>query len=371
MKKNILFVGLDVDDKSFHGCGLMVGAGFDKEFKVSPTTSALVKKLLDWKREFGADEVHLCYEASYIGFTLQRALAEKGFFCDVVSPSSIPRTYGNVVKTDRIDARKLASFYSKGLLSFVTVPDKTQEEVRDLLRTRQYILHQLSEIRCHIQSLLRRQGRHYKQERGCAVYWTRNHLSWLEDVIEKSPGSFGQNIKLLYEQMKRLGETLKEYDVIIDELAVRPEYQKKVKALTVYKGIKNIWAMTLIAEIGDVTRFSHPSQLASWAGLDIREYSSGGSNNRFGITKFGNRFVRTALVEINQKGFRSTTVGKELKTRRKDAPTEFIQIADRCHKRLHKKGFRLLMGGKHPNKVKVACAREMVGFIWESLKAAA
>lgn len=186
MSKNILFVGLDVDDKSFHLCGLKAGAEFDKETKVSPTTNALTKKLLDWKREFGAEEVRICYEASYIGFTLQRALAEKGFGCDVVSPSSIPRTRGNSVKTDRIDARKLASFYSKGLLTFVSVPDKTQEEVRDLLRTRQYVLHQLSELRSHIQSLLRRNGRHYKEERGCGVHWTRNHLSWLEEVVKKA-----------------------------------------------------------------------------------------------------------------------------------------------------------------------------------------
>lgn len=371
MNKNILFVGVDVDDKSFHGCGLMAGAGFEKEFKVSPTTAALTKKLMDWKREFGADEVRVCYEASYVGFTLQRAITENGFICDVISPSSVPRTFGNTVKTDRIDARKLASFYSKGLLSFVSVPDKTQEEARDLLRTRQYILHQRTEIRGHIQSLLRRQGRHYKQERGAGVHWTRNHLCWLEDVIKKSPGSFGLNLKLLYQQMKWLEHTLKEYDVLVDELATRTEYQKRVKALTVYKGIKNIWAMTLITEIGDVNRFSHPGQLASWAGLDIREYSSGGSSNRFGITKFGNRFVRTALVEINQKGFRSTSISKVLKARRKDAPPEFIQIADRCHKRLYKKSHRLLFGGKHPNKVKVACAREMVGFIWESLRAAA
>jgi len=171
--------------------------------------------------------------------------------------------------------------------------------------------------------------------------------------------------------MKWLEHTLNEYDVLVDELASREEYQKKVKALTVYKGIKNIWAMTLITEIGDIKRFSHPGQMTSWAGLDIREYSSGGNQNRFGITKHGNRFVRTALVEINQKGFRSTTVSKVLKARRKDAPPEYIHIADRCHKRLYKKSYRLLMDGKHPNKVKVACAREMVGFIWESLRAAA
>ncbi len=56
---NILFVGIDVDDKSFHGCGVLLGAGYEKEFKVSPTTAALTKKLLDWKREFGASEVRV------------------------------------------------------------------------------------------------------------------------------------------------------------------------------------------------------------------------------------------------------------------------------------------------------------------------
>lgn len=367
---NILFVGIDVDDKAFHGCGFVVGAG-EKEFKCSPTRAALTKRLLDWKREFGADEVRVCYEASYIGFSLQRALTDGGFHCDVVAPTSIPRTFGNSVKTDRIDARKLVRFYAKGLLSFVSVPEKEQEEVRDLLRTRQFVMNQLMELRSCLQSLLRRHGHHYKQECGPKVHWKAHHRGWLEKLIEQSTGSFGANLKLFAQQMKWLEHTLKEYDVLVDELAAKPEYQKRVKALTVYKGIKNIWAMTLISEIGDIDRFSHPGQITSWAGLDIREYSSGGNKNRFGITKHGNRFVRTALVEINQKGFRTTTVSNALKARRKDAPQEFVDIADRCHKRLYKKSYRLLMNGKHPNKVKVACAREMVGFIWESLKAAA
>jgi transposase len=69
----------------------------------------------------------------------------------------------------------------------------------------------------------------------------------------------------------------------------------------------------------------------SWIGMDVREYSSGGKHNRMGITKQG----------------------------------------DRCLRRLNRKGNRLLLAGKHPNKVKVACAREMVGFVWESLNAVA
>jgi hypothetical protein len=102
--------------------------------------------------------------------------------------------------------------------------------------------------------------------------------------------------------------------------------------------------------------------------MDIREYSSGGKHNRFGITKPGNRFLRTAFVEANQRGYRTTKISQRLRARRKNTDAELVSIADRCLKRLNKKGNRLLIAGKHPNKVKVACAREMVGFVWESLQ---
>ncbi len=136
-------------------------------------------------------------------------------------------------------------------------------------------------------------------------------------------------------------------------------------------GIKNIFALTMITEIGDVKRFSHPRQLVSWIGMDIREYSSGGKHHRFGITKNGNRYLRTAFIEANQRGYRSARLSQAIKARRAHTGAEFIDIADRCLRRLNRKGNRLLLAGKHPNKVKVACAREMVGFVWESLHQAA
>ncbi len=72
-----------------------------------------------------------------------------------------------------------------------------------------------------------------------------------------------------------------------------------VQALTCYKGIKNIFALTMITEIGDITRFTHLRQLVLWMGIDIREYSSGDKDHRFGITKHGNRYLRTAFAEAN------------------------------------------------------------------------
>jgi len=77
------------------------------------------------------------------------------------------------------------------------------------------------------------------------------------------------------------------------------------------------------------------------------------------------------LIAANPHGYRSATLGKEVKARRAKRPSAYVAIADRCLQRFIKKGFRLLLAGKHPNKVKVACAREMVGFVRESLNQAA
>ena len=80
--------------------------------------------------------VHACYEASSCGFGLQRALEAQGVSCEVVAPSSIPRRPGERVKTDRRDARKLATLYAAGLLTTISIPDEEQEAIRSLLRCR-------------------------------------------------------------------------------------------------------------------------------------------------------------------------------------------------------------------------------------------
>jgi transposase len=369
MSKKIVYVGVDVDDKSFHITAFLPSTGEIVEHKAKPTLKGLQNKLESLKVRFPSSDIKICYEASYIGFTLQRELAELGYDCVVVAPSSIPRVHGNQVKTDRVDAGKLAQFYATGVLTLVTVPDKEMEGDRDLMRSRQFILQQLAQVRTHIQSLLRRNGINYKSETGYLTHWNQRHVWWLERKTESATGSLKTNLSLLLQQMKWLDYTLTEYGRAADELAKTEKYQKAVTALNCYHGIKNIFALVMVTEIGDIHRFGHPNQLVSWMGFDIREYSSGGKHNRFGITKHGNRYLRTAFVEANQRVPRKKRVHQDLKRRRKGVDPSLVHIADRCLERLAKKSNRLLFGGKHRNKVKVACAREMVGFVWESLRA--
>jgi transposase len=371
MKQTIIHVGLDVDDTQYHGSALDKHTGEVIDFRCRPTFKGLLDQLKKLGKHFSGCTLTMCYEASYIGYSLQRDLAEKGYGCEVVAPTSIPSPRGKQIKTDRIDAAQLAQFYANGLLTFVSVPEPQQEQDRDLLRSRQKLLEQQTELRKHIQSLLRRSGLHYKAETQNKTHWTKQHYGWLERTIEAASGSLKMNLALLLRQLKALNGTLADYGQQIEALATAPRYEKPVQALTCYKGIKNTFALTMITEIGDIKRFPHPRQLTSWIGMDIREYSSGGKHNRFGITKHGNRYLRTAFIEANQRGYRSARISKDLKARRAQTGPEFIGIADRCLRRLNTKGNRLLLAGKHPNKVKVACAREMVGFVWESLHKAA
>jgi len=272
MKQNIIHIGLDVDDTQYHGSAFNKNTGEVIDFKSRPTLKGLLQQLDRMARHFKGCKIKLCYEASYIGYCLQRDLIANGIHCDIVSPSSIPRPRGKAIKTDRIDAGYLAQFYANDLLTIVQPPDEEQEQDRDLLRSRQKVMQQRNQLRKHLQAVLRRSGLHYKAETGNKSHWTKHHYCWLVRTIDGLPGSLKVNLELLLRQLKALNEVLTDYGQQIEVLASSPRYQPAVHSLTCYKGIKNIFALTMITEIGDIKRFSHPRKLVfglAWISASI------------------------------------------------------------------------------------------------------
>ena len=151
-----------------------------------------------------------------------------------MAPTSIPSPRGKQIKTDRIDAAQLAQFYANDLLTLVSVPEPEQEQDRDLIRSRQKLLEQQTELRKHIQALLRRNGRHYKAETQNKTHWSLHHYCWLDSTIEASSGSLKVNLDLLVRQLKGVNSILAEYDQQIEALAKTPRYEPLVQALTCY-----------------------------------------------------------------------------------------------------------------------------------------
>lgn len=342
------------------------------EFVSRPTAGHLARKLAEIRQ--GCSGIKVCYEATYLGFSLQRELAKQGYECEVIAPSLIPVKHGKVVKNDRIDCREMAVYYVNGQLTAVHIPSVDEETVRDIVRTRRFISNQQSALKLHIMATCRRIGLNYRDgaDDKKSHYWTKKHRNWL--IIEMKKDGYKThefNLSELLMQLENIERRIEVYDFKLAEIGESDAYRDKVKALRCYRGIELLTAMTLISELNDIRRFSHPKQLCSYAGMDLREYSSGGHEKRYRMSKMGNRHIRTCVVEACQLASKIPQVSKVLRARRKDANDKFVQIADRCMERLYKKSQRLLHRGKMANKVKVACAREMLCFVWESLRVVA
>lgn len=365
--RNVVFIGLDVDDKKFHGCAVHSGTGEVFEFSCLPDVNYLVKKIEKFLKQ--EVDVKVCYEATYLGFSLARDLRDRGIFCEVIAPSLIPKLAGDCVKTDRLDSQRLSLYYMKGLLTVVHEPDEETESIRDMLRSRAFLVDQAKAMKLHILSLCRRHRMSYLRETGNRCYWTVHHRKWLlEKVRMQELKSLRQNCERLLLSLQYLEQQIESYEEDLKSFAELPRYERAVRGLESFRGIGVLTAMSVIFEIGDVRRFDHPKRLVSYAGLDIREYSSGGHERKFGISKLGNSYLRKAVVSASQLAMNPVSLSRGLKKRRVQCDPQMINIADRCMERLSKKSYHLKMREKPNNKIKVACAREMLGFIWEALQ---
>ena len=87
MKQHVIYAGIDVDDERYHGSALDKSTGESLDFQCRATLKGLVQQLNKVKQYFAGLPLKLCYEASYVGFSLQRDLRERSFDCEVVAPS--------------------------------------------------------------------------------------------------------------------------------------------------------------------------------------------------------------------------------------------------------------------------------------------
>ena len=137
-----------------------------------------------------------------------------------------------------------------------------------------------------------------------------------------------------------------------------------MKAIQAMRGVRLLVAAGVISELGDLTRFDHPSKLMAYVGLVPSEYSTGGVRKLGGITKTGNSRARRLLVEGAHSYKYVANISTELQKRQEGLPKEIIDIAWKSQVRLCKRYSRLMKRGKHRSVVVTAIAREMIAFIW-------
>ena len=141
-------------------------------------------------------------------------------------------------------------------------------------------------------------------------------------------------------------------------------WRSVVAALQACRGIQLIHAVRIVAELGDLSRFSHPRRLMAYLGLIPSEDSSGEHRHQGAITKAGNSSARRALVEAAWAYQYGAKVSALIARRQADVPKAALDIAWKAQVRLCARFRRLAARGVNRNKIVVAIARELAGFVW-------
>jgi len=357
----IRFIGLDVHADTI-AAAVAEPDGEVRPLGIIPNRLESIRKMV---AKLGlVNQLKACYEAGPTGYVLYWQLTGLGVPCEVVAPSLVPVKAGDKVKTDRRDAAKLARCYRAGDLTPVWVPDAAHEALRDLVRDREDAREDQQRARQRLGKFLLRHGR--QRPADIKENWTQKHMDWIKRQVRfEQPASQAAFLDYVHEvehAADRLGRVEKAID---DAIAAAPaEIQQVVQALQALRGVGKIVAVSVVAEVGSLSRFPNPRQLMGYSGMVSSEYSTGKHVRRGGITKTGNAHLRRVIVEAAWAYQHKPWIGGWLAKRQQGLDEETKAIAWKAQWRLCTRYKKLAAGGKNKPQIVTAIGRELLGFIW-------
>ncbi len=308
--------------------------------------------------------VWACYEAGPTGYELQRTLTRAGMRCEVIAPSLIPTAPGLKVKTDRRDARRLAVLFRGGQLTSVRVPTGGEEAVRDLCRAYADMVIDQTRARHRLGKFLLRHGRVWRD----GANWTLKHGAWIAQQRFDDPAlaaTFGHYRATLSARQAAVAAV----EADLCTWTTRAPFADAVARLAAYRGISELGALTLAAEVCDWRRFPTAAMFMGFCGLVPCEHSSGERTHRGGITHAGNTHLRTQLVESAWAYKSRPNVGDTIAKRHVGLDPAVVARAWTAQLRLCGKFHRLDARKTSRNVVVTAIARELAGFVWAEMTA--
>jgi transposase len=359
MQKKVRFLGLDVHAETI-AVAVAEQDGEVRSIGVIANRAESVRKLV---RKLGpAEELRACYEAGPTGYVLYWQLTELGVECAVVAPTLVPVKAGERVKTDRRDAAKLARCHRGGDLTAVWVPDASAEALRDLVRAREAAKQDQLRARHRLSKFLLRTG---KRPVVGIKPWTAQYLAWVRQLRYEQAAQEWTRLDHLHE-VEHMGERVKRLEEAIRAaVQLAPTIvQEVIRGLQALRGVGEISAVTIVAELGQASRFESARQLMGYSGAVPSEESSGQRQQRGGITKTGNAHLRRVVIEAAWSYRFKPAIGPALRRRQEGVPEEIKEMAWKAQIRLHKRFARLAAAGKDQRKIVTAVGRELMGFIW-------
>jgi transposase len=274
-------IGIDLGKTSFH----LVGLNQRGEVVVRKKFSRAQLLRFTANRKVHLIGMEACGGSHFLG----RALQEQGHEVRLI-PAQYVKPYVKTNKSDYIDAEAIAEAVGRPTMRFVPIKSDDQLDLQSLHRVRERWVIRRTAVINQIRGLL--------LERGITVPKGRRHLdAALPAILEDAEAKLSGALRLLVAQLKleldQMALRLEEAETLIQQTAQDSEACRRLDAIP---GIGPLTATALIAAIGNGAAFRKGREFASWVGLVPREHSTGGKQKLLGISKRGNRYLRTLFV---------------------------------------------------------------------------
>jgi transposase len=339
----IRFVGLDVHADTI-AVAVAEPNGEVRSLGTIPNRLESIRRLV---AKLGPPQhLRACYEAGPTGYVLYWQLTGLGVDCKVVAPTLVPTKAGDRVKTDRRDAEKLARCDRAGDLTAVWVPDAAHEALRDLIRAREAAKKDQLRARHRLGKFLLRHGRRPTEK---MTPWTAKHMDWIKRQVHFDQPALEATLLDYVQEVDHAVARIARLEKSIDEaIAAAPaDIREVIEALQALRGVAKMTAVTIVSEVGSLSRFENPRQLMGYSGLVPSEYSSGKTIQRGRITKTGNSHLRRVIVESSWSYQFRPWVGGFLLKRQQGLPDDIKEIAWKAQHRLHSLYKELAAAGKN------------------------
>lgn len=271
-----------------------------------------------------------------------RELTKLGHTVKLMSPQYVA-PYRRGGKNDANDAEAICEAVARPNMRFVAVKSESQQAV--------LVMHRMRDQLVHVRTALMNQIRSYLHEFGIVMAQGRAPLAKIFPIIDEDmqlPLLLRQSIAELAD---RLADLERRIQILDQRISAWSKQDNAAKALLTLCGVGPITASAAVATAGNVSVFKNGREFAAWLGLVPKQNSSGGKSKLGAITKRGDRYLRTLLVQ----GARVVMIAaQKAKLTQKDNP-----MFDWIYKLLER---------RPSNVVAVAIAAKQARMLWAIMK---
>jgi transposase len=295
----VQYLGIDWGTRRAAWCALTAG-GELQEGMISADEDGLARLVA----RLGPD-VSGCIEMMSGAAWVRDRLAECGWVIEIADARKVKAIAPLACKTDKVDARVLADLARRDLVPVIWVPSLDDRAIRERLRRRAHL------IRLRTSAINRTFGiqTQFGLRRGITALRKPGAIDELAE--HGMPEVWLRSIRTLLGVIDDLDRQLAPLERELRPLARQDE---RARLLMTIPGVAELLALTLAAEIGDISRFPSARKLVGYAGLGPRVKQSGQSSHTGRLSKAGPATLRWAAVEASQHAWRPTNPWNRLYT---------------------------------------------------------